>query len=210
MDSRVMQAPPVAELPSGRAFGDEFLRLREAAFGWIEDYYDREHMTRAADWMLALDPEAPEELVIAALLHDMERSVSGGPVLDKANTPWDDVAYNTAHTLRSAEIVGGWLADLGASEQFVDGVKQPIREHEFGGSPHGDLMQAVDSISFLEVNGRLISDWVLNGDCDLTKGQTKLLWMGDRVRLEWARPTAAAYCDAALADVDRRLSEARR
>lgn len=210
MSDEVIPAPPVAQLPADREFGEEFLRLRDAAYAWIEGYYDREHLTRAADWMLALDPDAPEELVIAALVHDMERSVPGGPILDKANTPWDDVDYNTAHTHRSAEVVADWLAAQGASERFVEGVKQPIREHEFGGSPQGDLMQAVDSISFLEVNGRLVSDWVLAGDCDLPKGQTKLDWMGDRVRLERARPTAAAYCAAALADVDRRLAEAGR
>ena len=66
-------------------------------------------------------------------------------------------------------------------------------------------MQAADSISFLEVNGRLVANWVLNSECSLAKGQEKLQWMGDRVRLEQARPIAAHYCAEALADVDRRL-----
>ena len=199
--------PPTADqgLPAGRSFSDQFLALREAALVWIDPYYDRDHMLRAADWILALDPMAAEPLIFAALVHDLERSVPGGPVLDKQSMSWDDVGYNTAHCARSVEVVSAWLAAQGAPQAFVDAVAVPIREHEFGGSPLGDVMQAADSISFLEVNGRLVANWVLNNECSLAKGQEKLQWMGDRVRLEQARPIAAHYCAEALADVDRRL-----
>ena len=52
--------------------------------------------------------------MLAALLHDMERSIPGGPVLDKQNTRWDDVEYNRAHSERSAAVVAGWLVGRGA------------------------------------------------------------------------------------------------
>jgi hypothetical protein len=185
-------------LPEGREFGAEFLRLREAAFGWLEPYYDRTHLTRAADWMLVLAPDAPEHLVLAALMHDLERSVPGGPVLDKANMAWDDLAYNTAHTHRSAEVVSGWLRDHGAPAAFVDGVQQPIREHEFGGSPEGDLMQAADSISFLETNGDLVSTWAVRGECSAEKSEEKLRWMYERIRLQRARPWALPYMERSI------------
>src|SRR6201990_2193992 len=67
--------PPWRQLPSGRAFSAEFLALREGALVWLEPYYDRVHLTRAADWMLVVAPDAPEHLVLAALMHDLERSI---------------------------------------------------------------------------------------------------------------------------------------
>ena len=208
MTPPVIVNPVRAVLPTGRKFSAEFLRVRLLAYQWIEDYYDSEHLTRAGDWMLAIAPDAPEHLVIAALLHDMERSVPGGPVLDKAHTSWDDKTYNTAHCDRSATVVATWLQMQGAPVELIAGVQQPIREHEFGGSPEGNLMQAADSISFLETNGRLVHGWITNGDCDVEQGRRKLEWMSDRVLLERARETARHFADNALKYVDDHLEEA--
>jgi hypothetical protein len=191
--------PAWRALPAGRRFSAAFLRLREAAFGWLDPYYDRVHLTRAADWMLALDPEAPEHLVLAALMHDLERSIPGGPVLAMAEVPWDDKTYNDAHTGRSAAVVATWLVERDAPRELVVAVQQPIREHEFGGSPEGDLMQAADSISFLEANGELVSSWALRGMCSAEKAEEKLRWMYERIRLEQARPLAEPYLQRSLA-----------
>jgi N-formylmaleamate deformylase len=175
-------------------------------FEWTTDYYDREHLLRAGDWMLRLAPDAPEYLIIAALTHDLERSVPGGPVLDRVNMSWDDREYNRAHCDRSAQVVSRWLEDQGASAEFVDGVAQPIREHEFGGSPEGDLMQAADSISFLECNGRLVAGWVTTGAVTYEKGLEKLCWMRDRVRFRPARDDARRCYALAVAEVDRQVA----
>jgi hypothetical protein len=191
-DSPVAPAPAWRVLPD-RPFTPLFVDLRAKAFDWIEPYYDREHLTRAADWMLALAPDAPEHLVLSALMHDLERSVPGGPVLDMANTPWDDRAYNDAHTGRSAQVVAQWLLDQGAPAEFAAAVRQPVREHEFGGSPEGDLMQAADSISFLETNSRLVAGWANAGRCSQQKAREKLQWMGDRVRHAAGREIALAF-----------------
>ncbi|HEY2440091.1 MAG TPA: alpha/beta fold hydrolase [Solirubrobacteraceae bacterium] len=198
--------PAWRTLPSDREFTPEFLRLRDLVFEWTTDYYDREHLLRAGDWMLRLAPDAPEHLIIAALTHDLERSVPGGPVLDRVNMSWDDAEYNRAHCDRSAEVVSRWLAGHGASAEFVDGVQQPIREHEFGGSPTGDLIQAADSISFLECNGRLVAGWVTSGAITYAKGLEKLEWMRDRVRFEPARDEARRCFDLAVAEVDRQVA----
>jgi hypothetical protein len=199
--AQALLPPPVGWLPEDREFSAEFHRLRAVAGDWMGDYYDRGHLERAADWLLALEPEAPEPLAIAALTHDLERLVPGGPVLDKAGMAWDDVAYNTAHCERSAEIVAGWLEAQGAPASFVEGIAIPIREHEFGGSPEGNLAQAADSLSWLEVNAPLAARWVERGECDLAKAEQKLDWMLDRIRIDRARAAARPMHETAVAQL---------
>ncbi|MFN8218008.1 MAG: hypothetical protein U0R71_15545 [Solirubrobacterales bacterium] len=190
--------PRWSELPPGRVVDPAFETLRSSIYAWIEDYYDREHLTRAGDWLAALEPAAPDHLIVAALLHDLERKIPGGPVLEMAVTSWDDRAYNDAHTARSAVVVQTWLALNGASDETVVAVAQPIREHEFGGSPEGDLMQAADSISFLETNAGLVAGWADSGRCSEEKALEKLRWMGERVRHPEGRRIAEAYMQRSI------------
>jgi hypothetical protein len=121
---------------------------------------------------------------------------------------WDDETYNRRHQDRSADVVAGWLRGSGASDLFVEGVYDPIRRHEFGGTPEGDLMQAADSISYLETNAELTASWAIRGMCSEAKAREKLQWMYERIRLERARPIAETQLQRALAEFDRRLAEA--
>jgi len=63
-----------------------------------------------------------------------------------------DLDYYRAHSERSARIVSVYLTEQGVSEQLVTEVAALIRVHEFGGWPEANLVQAADSLSFLEVN----------------------------------------------------------
>ena len=137
----------------------------------------------------------------------MERHFPGGTQPDKAAGAWSDVEYNTKHARRSAEIVLGWLRGQGVSDPFVDQVRPPILEHEFGGSPSGDLIQAADSLSFLEVNGRLVAKWVLNGETTLEHGKRKLQWMYERIRVPGAESLARPLYEAALIAVENQVRE---
>jgi hypothetical protein len=153
-------------------------------------------------WLLRLDSAAPEPLLVAALTHDMERHFPGGTQPDKAAGAWDDAEYNAKHTRRSAEIVSGWLRAQGVSDLFVEQVKPPVLEHEFGGSPSGDLIQAADSLSFLDTNGKLVARWVLDGETTLEHGKRKLEWMYKRIRVPDAQPLARPLYEAALTAVE--------
>jgi hypothetical protein len=139
--------------------------LERAALDWIRPYSQRHHLMRTRDWALELDPGAREALRLAALTHDIERHFPGGLVQDKTG-PWDDPAYNRAHAERSARIVGEWLVEQGAERELVAPVEELIRMHETGGSPEADLLQAADSLSFLETLQDIACSWVRDGVCE--------------------------------------------
>ena len=192
-----------APLPSsddpGR--GELFRRLWPVTLEWVRPYYDSIHLFHTGRWLLTLDPAAPEPLLIAAVTHDMERHFPGGTQPDKAAGAWADEEYNRRHCARSADIVGRWLREQGVPDEFVEAVEAPILEHEFGGSSQGDLLQAADSISFLEVNGHLVSGWVLKGETSLPYAIKKLDWMVERIKLEGARELAWPHYQRALTAV---------
>jgi hypothetical protein len=199
MAAEAFSVSPPPTWRSARLFSHELERLREPATAWIADYYDGRHLERAADWLLQLEPDAPEPLILAVLLHDMERVVPGGPIFDIRRTPWDDPTYNRLHCARSVVVVQTWLHLHGASRELIEAVAQPINEHELGGSAWGDLAQAADSLSWLDVNSELAIEWIRTGRCDLPTAEAKLVFMRDRVRHPRAAELTRPLCDRALA-----------
>jgi hypothetical protein len=196
---------PLLELAGERRYTAAFRDVWPTTLDWIEPFYDAEHLRRTVIWMLRLDPAASEPLLAAALTHDMERHFPGGTQPDRAAGAWDDVEYNTRHARRSAVIVSEWLRRHGMSRDFVDRVIPPILEHEFGGSPDGNLIQAADSLSFLDVNAGLVARWVLGGETTIELGKRKLEWMFERIQIERARELARPVYEAALSAVDREV-----
>jgi len=176
-------------------------RLERRAEEWAASFHNRRHLVRARDWLVVLDPAADEELRLAALLHDAERNFPGGPVYDPGTMAPDEERYLRAHAARSAEIVGGWLAEQGGRGETVDEVRRLILAHEWGGDERQDLVQAADSLSFLEVNAELVHGWVEDARCTRERGREQLRHMRDRIRLERARPVADALYEEAAARV---------
>lgn len=177
--------------------------LEEKALAWIELYQQAEHLRRTRDWLLELDPAASEALRLAALTHDIERLFPGGPVQDKANAAWDDPAYNEAHAERSAAIVSDWLSEQGAPTALVAETARLIRLHEFGGTPEADLLQAADSVSFLETLQDVAAGWVTSGTCTPAKAREKLDWMFERIRVPRARELARPFHVRSIEAVER-------
>jgi hypothetical protein len=177
--------------------------LEAAAEAWIEGYFNARHLIRTRDWVLTLDPEAGDALRIAALTHDIERREPGGPRLDPATQRWDDAAYLREHSERSAAIVGEWLAGRQAPGALREAVGELIRRHETGGSPPADLLQAADSLSFLEVNAGRARAWVQEGRCTLPQARAKLDWMFERIAVERARERAVLLHVRAVAALER-------
>jgi hypothetical protein len=136
--------------------------LIDRARQWVEENYpyNRTHLVKSLEWLDRIAPGSPDAMRLATLTHDMERAF-GGP--DAIPIVLNDRAYEKAHSDRSARIVGGWLAANGATPQLVSEVAKLIRVHEWGGWPEADLVQAADSLSFLETNVELMIGFVESG-----------------------------------------------
>jgi hypothetical protein len=132
----------------------------------------------------------------------MERHFPGGPRMDPATMAPDDGEYRREHSERSAGIVGEWLRGQGGDEELVAEVEELILLHETGGSPEANLLQAADSLSFLEVNADLVAAWALEGRCDTERSKAQLTYMYERIRLDRARELAGPLYQEGLAVVD--------
>lgn len=181
--------------------------LIEQARAWVSDNYayNANHLLRAQEWLLRLKPDASEALILATLTHDMERAFPGpdSPQEDLTRGV-DDPVYNQAHAERSARVVSAFLRAQGASEALIAEVARLIRAHEEGGWPDADLVQAADSLSFLEVNVDLFLSWIPTGRNGWTSDhvRAKFDWMYQRISLETARTMAAPLYHAAIQKVD--------
>jgi hypothetical protein len=191
------------DLPPAVEAGDDSVNeeLERRVLAWIEPYWNAGHLVRTRDWVLELHPDASEALEVAALTHDIERHFPGGPHLDMSRQRPDDEEYNRAHSERSAAIVGEFLRGEGSDPKLVEEVERLIGAHEVGGWYEADVLQAADSISWLEVNQDVAQRWVRDGRCEAEWAREKHRWSFDRIRLEEARELARPYYEEALAGV---------
>ena len=176
--------------------------LIDAARAWvIECYpYNRHHLLKALEWLDRVAPDSAESVRLATLTHDMERAFPGPdqPVIKTLSDP----EYERMHSLRSARIVGAWLRDHHASEALVEHVEALIVSHEFGGWPEADLVQAADSLSFLETNIDLFLGFVRSGKHPAHEVRKKFNAMFGRIQIPRLKQLAQPLLDSALLQLD--------
>jgi hypothetical protein len=187
--------------------------LLPAARAWVEDVHPHaRHLLRTEDWVVTIDPVASERLRLAAVLHDIERAFPDpGATWDSARD-WDSPKYNRWHQDRCADIAARWLREQGADPELVSGVDALIRVHEDGGWPEADLLQAADSLSFLETMFPLVVGWVEDGRASRERAAGKVRHSVARMApgQERARVLAAPYLEQALGAVADAREGARR
>jgi hypothetical protein len=178
--------------------------IEQRVLTWIESYSQAWHLVRARDWLVYLNPDASLEARLAVVTHDIERMLPNGPQQNKAAGRWDDPHYLYAHASRSAEVVGFWVhsqPDV-RDEIALSEVQRLITLHEFGGIGGADLVQAADSLSFLETLQDITRSWVINGECGVEQARAKLLYMAERIRVPEARRLAEPLLEQALASLE--------
>jgi hypothetical protein len=172
-----------------------------AARQWVIDSYpyNSRHLLKALDWLDRIAPDATEAMRLAALTHDMERAFPGPdqPVQEKIDGLGADDEYNKAHSARSARIVGAWLREQHADETLIQEVERLIVAHEIGGWPEANLVQAADSLSFLETNVDLFLDMARSGKRTLDEVMLKFSVTYERIQAPAARDLALPMYEAA-------------
>jgi hypothetical protein len=163
--------------------------LIDRARVWVEENYpyNRTHLIKSLEWLDRIAPGSPEAVRLATLTHDMERAFGGR---DAIPIVMNDRAYEKAHSDRSARIVGQWLAANGAEPELVARVESLIRIHEWGGSVEADLVQAADSLSFLETNVDVMIGFVKSGKYSKDEIISKVDAMYARIGLPLAKELA--------------------
>ena len=179
--------------------------LLPAARAWVVEarHPHARHLLRTEDWAVELEPGAAERLRLAAVLHDIERAFPDPDATWDSARDWDSAAYNRWHQDRCADIAVGWLRGRGAPADLLDGVDRLIRVHEDGGWPEADVLQAADSLSFLENLVPLVVGWVESGRATPERGAAKVRSSLDRIdrRLTRARQLAEPMVRDGLARV---------
>ena len=137
--------------------------------------------------MVELDSDVRERARIAAVLHDIERAFPDPEASWDSARDLDSVAYNRWHQDRCADIASRWLREQNAPDELVEGVDGLIRVHEEGGWPEADVLQAADSLSFLETMVPLVVGWVESGRATHERAAGKLQSSVIRIHPDMAR-----------------------
>jgi kynurenine formamidase len=164
------------------------------------------HLERTLDWLLELDPDASEAARIAAATHDVERAYPDGAAPWDSARDWDSPEYNRWHQDRCADMIGPGLLERGASEELAREVAGLVRVHEDGGWLEADLVQAADSLSFLETMVPLVVGWVEAGRASRDRAEGKLRHSVERISHDL--PRAREVGEALLAPALSRLRAA--
>jgi hypothetical protein len=174
-------------------------RLIAAAREWvIASYpYNSHHLLRALERLDELAPASSEAVRLATLTHDMERAFPGAD--SPTMSSLDDPEYNQLHCERSARIVTAWLRDQHAPLPLIREVEGLILAHETGGSADADLVQAADSLSFLDTNVDLFLGFVRSGRFPGSAVRWKFEHTYDRIRVPRARAIARPLVNDAVA-----------
>jgi hypothetical protein len=173
--------------------------LIAAARRWVLDRYtyNSAHLVNTLEWLDRLAPGATEALRLAALTHDMERAFPGPD--QPSMTSLTDPVYNRLHAARSARIVGAWLRAEGAADPLASAVERLVEVHEVGGWAEANLLQAADSISFLDANVELALNFVRSGRFPASEVRAKFDYSFDRIQVDEARVLARPYLERARA-----------
>ena len=165
--------------------------LVAAARAWALDVHPHAcHLERTLEWVDILDPDASEALRIAAVTHDIERAFPDPEATWDSARDWDSPAYNRWHQDRCADLVSAWLREQGAGDALVRDADALVRNHEDGGWPEADTLQAADSLSFLDTMVPLVLGWTTRGYAD--NAAAKLRHSLDRMAPDQARARALA------------------
>ena len=111
---------------------------------------DPVHSKNTKEWVLKLKPDADIALQIAALGHDIERSIKDRKVNREDYIDYDE--FKKVHSSNSAKILKEILSKYNIDKKTIEKIIYLVKHHEFGGDSEADILKDADSISFFDVN----------------------------------------------------------
>jgi hypothetical protein len=110
-----------------------------------EDHHDLIHAQKTVYWIRELKPSADEALLVAGVLHDIERAIYG----DWKKGTSDPEAL-LKHQNMSAQEAEKFLRQENASEEMIGRVKYLISYHEVGGDEDQNILCDADCLAWFE------------------------------------------------------------
>jgi hypothetical protein len=166
------------------------------------DHPHGEHLLRTLDWLDALAPGSRPALRLAALLHDIERAYPDPASPFVSGRDWAFEVYVDYHQGRSARLLTRWLAERGAEPGLIADAVAVVAVHERGGWPEADLVQAADSLSFIETMSPLVRRWIAEGTTSRESGLEKMRAMWDRIQVEQARAQGRELYERVMGELE--------
>lgn len=115
--------------------------------GRSEVEFDSKHSINTVKWINRLEKKPSQELLIAALAHDIERGVPP-IVLKRPDETYDD--YKMRHAKRSSEIIANLMLKLSFTHNSIEKVRKLVKNHEVGGDKETDILMDADSVAFFD------------------------------------------------------------
>ena len=138
------------------------------------------HLDRTGYWCKQLYPDSSETLILAAISHDIERSVVTEESKKIYCLPFTSDSFLKYHQEKGADIMFNFLINNGLDENSCNEVWRLISRHEIGGYLDENILQAADSISFFENNvDHFINKY--SSKMPLKEVEEKFEWMYRRI-----------------------------
>jgi len=155
------------------------------------------HHQLTAKWIKELKPDADDALLIAGLLHDIERAFYGDW---KAGS--SDADKITRHQELSASVAEKFLKKQEVDPEFINQVKDLILHHEQGGTADQNVLNDADCLALFEDKMlRFVKKWK---DQDKTADEIreKVDYMYNRISSDAAIKIAESWYKEALAKIN--------
>ncbi len=113
--------------------------------------FDPIHSELTLKWVLKLKPDADEALKIAALAHDIERSITG--ITEKDLKDFSKIhEFKKEHAIRSAKITTDLMKKQDYDKGTLEKVRSLIEAHEEGGDEEETILMEADSLAYFDYN----------------------------------------------------------
>jgi len=115
------------------------------------------HLKRTVYWVKFLYPKANEELLTAAISHDIARAFETPAELDKfkkVKNIFINSGYLKFHQNMGAKIIYNFLTNHDINKKTILTITNLIKKHEVGGNIYQNILKDADSISFFETSSK--------------------------------------------------------